>query len=66
MAETASKSSPLTKFSLKAIIIVHCFDVFPVGTYQKFQGQAKISKVWPMFLEYLSVAYKYNKFSNEV
>ena len=36
-----------------------CFDVFPVRPTQKFQVQAKIPTIRPVFLDYFSVSYDY-------
>ena len=36
-----------------------CFDVFPVRPPQKFQVQAKIPTIRPLFPDYLSVSYDY-------
>ena len=47
------------KSSLKAAIFL-CFDVFPLQPTQKFQVQAKISRIWPVFPDCLSVNYDYD------
>ena len=39
--------------------ICQCFDVFSVRPPQIFQVQVKISSIWPVFLDYLSVFYDY-------
>ena len=44
--------------TLKAAIS-RCFDVFPVRASQKFQVQVKMSTLWPVFPDYLSVSYDY-------
>ena len=55
-AKPVSKQSPLRKFSLKAAIFC-CSDVCPVKPPQKFQVQAKISTIRPVFPDYLSISY---------
>ena len=57
-AKPVSKQSPLRKFSLKAAIFC-CFDVRPLKPPQKFQVQAKISTIPPVFPDYLSISYDY-------
>ena len=36
-----------------------CFDVFPIRPSQKFQVQAKIPKIRPLFPDNLSISYDY-------
>ena len=44
--------------------IFRCFDVFSVRPPQKFQVQAKISTIRPVFPDYLSVSYDYDSFEH--
>ena len=46
-----------TKQLLTKVTIFRCFDVCSVRPPQVFQVQAKISTVWPVFPDYLSVSY---------
>ena len=56
-----------TEQFLTKVAIFRCFDVYSVLPPQIFQAQAKISKVRPVFPDYLSVSYGFiNRLSTSV